>query len=331
MARQTTRKKRTSKKTTPQKARRGMYRGAGAIEKAQQEQENVERRREQRKLQMSGPFRLYLKQKSSREVVIVDEAPDFFMFEHQIYNNGAPGLPKYTNTGCVKEYETCPACQKDGDSSFNLYLTVIDLEEYTNSNTGEIVEFSKKMMVVKSGQQRKFIRRHAKQGSLRGQVVTLTRDGPKDPVIGNDIEWEDKISEEDLAGAYIREWTDREKKVHVENCGEVYDYEEIFQEPTVENILAQLDGEVEAPAGSREQAKAELEEEEEAGTDGWSEDDPEDAPFDPDEEGEEGEEVEEEEEIEEEEEAPVRPARRSAKTSKKKAPASTGRRARRRL
>ena len=207
----------------------------------------------------------------------------------------------------------------------------IDLEEYTNSNTGEIVEFSKKMMVVKSGQQRKFIRRHAKQGSLRGQVVTLTRDGPKDPVIGNDIEWEDKISEEDLAGAYIREWTDREKKVHVENCGEVYDYEEIFQEPTVENILAQLDGEVEAPAGSREQAKAELEEEEEAGTDGWSEDDPEDAPFDPDEEGEEGEEVEEEEEIEEEEEAPVRPARRSAKTSKKKAPASTGRRARRRL
>lgn len=329
----TTRKKRTSKKATPQKARRGMYRGAGAIEKAQQEQEEVERRREQRRAQASGPMRLYLKQKSSREVVIVDEAPDFFMFEHQIYNHGKPGLPKYSYTGCVKEYETCPACQQHGDSSFNLYLTVIDLAEYTNAKN-EVVEFSKKLMVVKSGSQRKFIRRHAKNGSLRGQVVNLTRDGDKDPVIGNDIEWDDKIDEEELTGAYIREWTDREGKKHVENCGEVYDYEEIFQEPSVENILEQLDGEVEAPAGSREQARAELdseEEEEEEGEDGWEGDEAQDAPFDPDEEEEEEGEGEEEGE-EEEEEAPKRPPRRTSKASAKKAPTrSAGRKARRRL
>lgn len=323
-ARRSSRKKTSS---APKKARRGMYRGAGAIEKAQQEQEQVERRREQRRQQMSGPMRLYLKEKSSREVIIVDEAPDFFMFEHQIYNNGAPGLPKYTHTGCVKEYETCPACQQDGDSSFNLYLTVIDLEEYTNKKD-EVVEFSKKLMVVKSGSQRKFIRRHAKNGSLRGQVVTLTRDGPKDPVIGNDIEWEDKVDEEVLANEYVRSWTDRENKTHSENCGEVYDYEEIFQEPTVEGILAQLDGEVEAPAGSREQAKAELAEDE---VDGWSEDDPEDEPFDADEEGEEDEE--DEEEVEDEE-APVRRTARGSRSSKPApAPAAraTGRRARRRL
>lgn len=319
--------RRSSRKTTeaPKKARRGMYRGAGAIQKAQQEQENVERRREQRRQQMSGPMRLYLKEKSSREVIIVDEAPDFFMFEHQIYNNGAPGLPKYTHTGCVKEYETCPACQQDGDSSFNLYLTVVDLDEYTNKKD-EVVEFSKKLMVVKSGSQRKFIRRHSKNGSLRGQVVTLTRDGPKDPVIGNDIEWEDKVAEKDLAGAYMRSWTDRENKTHTENCGEVYDYEEIFGEPTVEGILAQLDGEVEAPAGSREQAKAELAEDE-TNEDGWGEDDPDEAPFDADEEGEEEEAEEAEAEVVDEE-APVRRTSRSSKAAD--AP-SSGRRARRRL
>ncbi len=320
MARQTTR--RSSRKSTsesPKKARRGMYRGAGAIEKAQHEQEEVERRRELRRQQASGPMRLYLKQKSSREVIIVDDAPDFFMFEHQVYNHGKPGLPKYSHTGCVKEYETCPACQEHGDSSFNLYLTVIDLAEYTNKQN-EVVEFSKKLMVVKSGSQRKFIRRHAKNGSLRGQVVQLSRDGDKDPVIGNDIEWDDKIDEEELTTAYMRTWTDRENKSHTENCGEVYDYEEIFQEPTVENIVASLDGDIEAPAGSREQAKAELEEEESG--DGWEGDEAEEAPFDPDEEG--------EEEVEEEEEAPKRPPRRSAKTSKKAPAASTSRRSTRR-
>ncbi len=294
-----------AKTTTSSPQKRGMYRGTGAREKATTEQEAVQARREARQKEFDGPKRLYLKPGETREICIVDDAPDFFMFEHQIYNGKKPNLPYYSYSGCVKEYETCPACQKHGDSNFNLYLTVIDFAEYTAKN-GEVVEFSKKRMVIKSGSQRKFIRRHEKNGSLRGQVVTLTRDGDKDPVIGNDIEWDDKIEEEELSGAYIRSWTDRKKKVHEENCGEVYVYEDIFDEPTIENISAALTGEnaVDAVPGSREQAAEELDSDDDGG-DGWEKDEgPEEVPFDTD--SDDG-----EEEEAEDDEAPKTPIRRS--------------------
>jgi len=294
-------------KTTTSPQKRGMYRGTGARDKAAHEQEEVAKRREARQKEFDGPKRLYLKPGESREICIVDDAPDFFMFEHQIYNGKKPNLPYYSFSGCVKEYETCPACAKHGDSNFNLYLTVIDFAEYT-AKDGTVVEYSKKLMVVKSGSQRKFIRRHEKQGTLRGQVVQLTRDGDKDPVIGNDIEWDDVIEEKELTTEYIRSWTDRKKKVHEENCGEVYDYEQLFDEPTIENITNALTGEnaVDAPAGSRAQAAEELDEvDDDDQGDGWDEDaGPEDVPFDED--SDDGEESEVEDD-----EAPETPTRRS--------------------
>jgi hypothetical protein len=306
-----------------------MYRGSGARDKAAHEQEEVQKRREARQREFDGPKRLYLKPGETREICIVDEAPDFFMFEHQIYNGKKPNLPYYSYCGCVKEYETCPACAKHGDSNFNLYLTVIDFAEYTNK-AGEVVEFSKKLMVVKSGSQRKFIRRHEKNGSLRGQCVTLTRDGDKDPVIGNDIEWDDVMEEEELSGAYIRTWTDRKKKEHSENCGEVYNYEEIFDEPTIDNITNALTGEnaVDAPAGSRAQAAEELDAEDDDKGDGWEGDEAEDVPFDADD-SEEGEE--DEAEDDDGEKAPVRRSRgsRSAQPAAPARSRSEGRRRRR--
>lgn len=314
--------------------RRGMHRGTEGRERAEHEQEANEARREARRKEMSGPLRLYLKPGEEREIIIVDEAPDFYMYEHQIYN-GKGSNPRYTHTGCVKEYETCPACEADQDSSYNLYLTVIDLDEYTNK-AGEVVEFSKKLMVVKSGQQRKFLRRYNRtkdEGGLRGQVVILSRGNDKDPVIGSDIDWDDRIGEEELVGAYIREWTDREKKSHTENCGEVYNYEELFEEATVDGILQALGGKGEAPAGSRKQASQAAEEESDnSGGDGWDKnDDPDDVPFD------EGEEVEgeENEDGKGNDDEPTRPARsrssRSRSQTDDKPSGSEGRRRRRSL
>jgi hypothetical protein len=230
------------------------------------------------------PYRLYLKPKETREIIIVDDAPDFFMFEHQIWNQGRPNEPKYSYAGCVKEYETCPACTKHGDSHYNLYLTVIDLAEFKDGK-GETHTFSKKLMVVKSGSQRKFIRRHAKNGSLRGQIVVLTRDGDKDPVIGNDVEWDEVIDEKELTEGYIRTYKDREGKTHEENCGETYEYEKLFPEPTIENIASVLTGEnaIDMPEGSRAQAAEalEAEAEDDSEVDGWEDgDSPEDAEFD---------------------------------------------------
>jgi hypothetical protein len=294
--------------------RRGQYRGEAARAKAAEQQQENEKRREARKQQAGQPYRLYLKPKETREVIIVDDAPDFFMFEHQIWNQGRPNEPKYTYAGCVKEYETCPACTKHGDSHYNLYLTVIDLAEFKDGK-GETHTFSKKLMVVKSGSQRKFIRRHAKNGSLRGQVVVLTRDGDKDPVIGNDVEWDEVISEADLTEAYIRSYKDREGKTHQENCGETYEYEKLFPEPTIENIASILTGEnaIDMPEGSRAQAAEALDEvaEDDQEVDGWDKDDG------PDEEEFDGAEDEDENEEEEEEVQAPPPAARSASSRRR--------------
>lgn len=218
---------------------RGQYRGAAGRERVEKELEEQKRRQEQRKAQQGQPFRFWMGEGEQREVVICDEAPDFFMYEHNLKD-------KKTNRwnihcGCVKEHDNCPACEEVGDSSYNMYLTVIDFKEFEDSR-GNTHEFSRKLFVVKSGQQKKFLRKFEKEGTLRGAVFTLSRDTKKDPVIGNDIEFEELMDEEELL-TYEREYQDKDGKTHVEKCHEPFDYEELFPEPDVDDILALVGGE----------------------------------------------------------------------------------------
>jgi hypothetical protein len=84
----------------------------------------------------------------------------------------------------------------------------------------------------------------------------MTRDGDKEPSIGNDIEFIDWVDEEELANDYIRTWTDRERKKHTENCGEPYAYEEIFEEPDADTLRALVGGK--PPMGSKRYEQEEL-------------------------------------------------------------------------
>lgn len=298
---------------------RSRYRGEEGRRQAQAEQERIRERRAQRQAQGNQPFRFWMPPNSERKVLVLDEQPDFFRYEHAMMNRDSGRNDLYTD--CIDEFDTCPVCENsDSRPYYAMYLTVIDLEPYTNKQ-GEEVEWSRKLFVVKSGMQRAWTREYERNGSLRGKIFTIFRDGDKDPVTGNQIEedLEEEPYTEDEMAEFERSWTDRENRTHTEDCSVCFDYEEIMPEMTSDELL-RISGGNPAP-GSRQAEEEELggggrsrrgsrsttrgrrgrneetEEEEETtesadDEEGWEEPDASDPPFDPDENEEETEEEE---------------------------------------
>jgi hypothetical protein len=222
------------------------------MRRAAEEQERQRELSEQRRNQTHMPFRFRVGIGETKEAVILDDQPDFFRYEH---NMKGPDGKWNVFTGCVKEFDNCPACDAAGrESYYGMYLTVLDFTEF-KTRSGETVEFSRKLLVVKPAQHKKFIRFFEKEGTLRGAVFEFTRDGDKDSSIGNDIEFVEFMEEDELA-TYTREWTDQEKKKHAEDCSEPYDYEELFEPAETEKLRALVGGKP-AP-GSRAEEQAAL-------------------------------------------------------------------------
>lgn len=228
-----------------QRARKStaFYRGDAGREKADEELVKQKARQEARKEQQNQPFRFRVKSGESTQFVILDDAPDFYRFEHNLKNPQTGFWDTFT--GCVKEFDNCPVCEVAGrESYYALYFSVLDLTPF-ETRDGTKHDFSRKLLVVKPAQQKKFIRAYSKAEkdgvSLRGAIFESTRDGDKDSAIGNDIEFIEYMDEEELA-TYIRTWKDKEGKKQSENCSEPYDYEELFEEPDADSLRALVGG-----------------------------------------------------------------------------------------
>jgi hypothetical protein len=227
----------------------------------------------QKQAQSRKPFRFRVAVGATAEIIVVDEKPDFFLYEHNMKN------PRTGKWGmimpCLKEVDNCPLCEKVGESYYAMYLTVIDLTPF-ETRSGETVEFSRKLLVVKPSQQKKFIRRYEKEGTLRGALFECSRDKDKESAIGNDIEFIEMVPEDELR-QYTRSWKDQEGKKHTENCFEPFVYEELIEVPTIEALRALVGAE--PPPGSKEQVARDI-----GGDDGWDDDDAEGTPWTDDEE-----------------------------------------------
>lgn len=248
--------------------------------------------------QRGQPFRIWIRPGESKKVIILDDKPEFFMYEHQGKN---PQTGKWGfHVPCIKEVANCPGCETfEKDSYYAMFLSVIDLSKFEDRN-GKVHKFSRKLMCIKSGQQKKFLRRFERSGTLRGQVVILNRDGEKDPVIGNDFEFLEMKDESALSSKkYTRKYKDAKGKVHVEDCSQPYTYTDVFQEPT-EDSLRELLG-ADASPGSMREAEEELDEDDD---DDWEEEDEDEdeVPWDEEEDEDEDEDETEEDEDEDEDE-----------------------------
>lgn len=229
------------------------FRGNDGMSRTDEELALAKQRAEQRKTAGGQPFRFYVPVGETRRVIVTDDKPDFFMYEHALKD--ADGKWGRLFTGCVKTFDNCPVCESAGkESYYAMFLSVIDLTPFTLRD-GTEVEFSRKLLVVKPAQQKKFLRFFQKEGTIRGAMFDMTRDGDKDSSIGNDIEFVEFVDEDELA-TYTRSWKDKDGKKHTENCDEPYVYEELFEEPTTEKLRAVVGGEP-AP-GSRRQAEREV-------------------------------------------------------------------------
>lgn len=228
-------------------ARSSGYRGSAGMKKMEEEQERAEAAREANKNMMGAPFRFFCPVGESREIVIVDEAPDFFRYEHNLKNTRSGRWDIFT--ACINENANCPVCKNaERPAYFAMYLTIIDLTPYTTRD-GDEVPWSKKLLVVKSAQQKKLVRLYERHKSMRGMILQMTRDGEKDASIGNDIEFVEFMSEDDLE-TYESEYKDQNGKVHEVIGSEIYDYDELFPEPTEQALRAIVGGKAEP--GSRD-------------------------------------------------------------------------------
>lgn len=209
-------------------------RGAAGRARVDEEIASAKAKEEARKARGHEPMRFWMPEGSTREVIVVDDEPWFFRYEHAMKN---PKTGRFDLImGCTRDFDNCPVCAAlDGkEGSFNMYLTVIDTTEFTTSDKKK-VPFSRKLFVVKSANQKKFLRRFEKDGTLRGAVFELSRDGSKSPAIGNDIEFVEYIDEDALL-EYERTYKDRDGKTHKEICHEPFDYEALMPEPDSDSL-----------------------------------------------------------------------------------------------
>lgn len=242
---------------TARKKATGFYRGAAGREKADEELAKQKARAEARKEQQHMPFRFRVKTGNSTQFVVLDDEPDFYRFEHNLKNPQSGIWDIYT--GCVKETDNCPVCDTTGrESYYALYLSVLDFTEF-ETRDGQVHTFSRKLLVVKPAQQKKFLRAYAKAEkdglTLRGAIFEVTRDGDKDSAIGNDIEFIEYMDEDELT-SYVREWTDKDGKKQVEDCSVPFVYEDLFDEPDVESLRALVGAP--PPPGSRAHERSAL-------------------------------------------------------------------------
>lgn len=251
------------------------YRGDDAIKRVDEELEQQKRRREEAAKRGSQPFRFFCGVGETKEYIILDDKPDFFMYEHTIQD---PHTRKWgLHKPCIDAFDNCPICEMVGPSVYTMFLSVLDLTPFKDKN-GVEHDFSRKLLAVKPSQQKRFLRHLSKNETLRGALFETTRDGPKDAAIGDPV-FVEYVDEEELSTAFIREWKDREGKAVTENCGEPFDYEALFSEPTREELAALVGAE--ATPGSKAQRRRDMGDDDDNGSftkpdddDAWGKDEP---------------------------------------------------------
>lgn len=238
------------------------YRGAAGIAKMQEEQARQEAQREASSMNAGMPFRFFCPVGETRQIVILDEMPDFFRYEHNLKDARSGKWNIFT--ACIAENANCPVCRNnERPAYYALFLSILDLTPYVNKDNIE-VPWSKKLICIKSQQQKKILRYYERHGTLRGLVLNMTRDSDKDAAIGNDIE-EDGFMTEDELGQYVDAYTDSQGKEHEVIGYEAFDYDELFPPVTEESLIAIAGGRAEAGtrAGDRQTLRGD------SSGDGW--------------------------------------------------------------
>lgn len=187
-----------------------------------------------------GPIPFTLDYNSSAKAIAVDD-PLFFLYIHTI----KLGPKNFVRLTCIRDTETCPACETGDNPAYAVVGTVIDTRPYQKKD-GSIVKFTKKPIIAKGKAREVLLRRMEENGGkLRGMVLKFSRGSTQtESNVGEDIQILAKITKEQAektkpADVSLKEWLSP------------LDYKEIFK-PKSAKDMAEILG-VEPPLGSGEE------------------------------------------------------------------------------
>lgn len=177
----------------------------------------------------NGVFRFYLKPDQEKTITFLDgdldedgDLENICFYEHTI---NTKGYPKYVCINDPSEGVECPICAT-GDSQpyFATVFTVLVHESWsTKKDPTNVHECSIQLFVAKSGVADKLRKKAKKQGGLTGVTFEVSRSNAEAYNVGDDFEFVQKDTMEDLVDAFPSE-VDKDGNSLVK----VLDYEKVL-------------------------------------------------------------------------------------------------------
>lgn len=176
----------------------------------------------------TGIHRLYMRPDSEATLVVLDDLL-FPVREHEFKD--ARGWKKFET--CIQEVEgECAGCESNLRSYLAFVTTVIHIDPKKKDGTEQ--KPTKKLMVVKQGASKTWLKRQKEMGTLKGKAFKLERSGDtKSPTTGSNIEFK-KDADMEKVKSLAPEGIDKEEWV------KPYDYKEIFKPKSPKELRAAL-------------------------------------------------------------------------------------------
>lgn len=224
-----------------------MHRGAVAEQARVRVAQEAEARREQ----SFKPWRLWLPPNTQADIIILDNVLGPSFYEHALPNPQNGGKRTLFEL-CPKEYGDCPLCASDKDSSYIMFLSVLDLRVIPAKEGRPAIPYTKKVLAVKHQLQPFFVRQLERHnGNFRGLHLLMTRDGPQSYAIGTP-EYHAFHDEAALAENFNNpERRTQDGSRVIKEAGSdllPFNYGEMFTQPSSEDLRRRYGGV--APAGS---------------------------------------------------------------------------------
>jgi hypothetical protein len=199
-------------------------------------EEDVENVKKEVASRRKSPLRLWLNEKESKKIIILDDQP-FSIWEHHMRING-----KWGNFfSCPKGFSddvVCPICMSGNNRQFSAFISVIDCTGYKNKKGETAGKYSRTLFAMPETVLDRFLAYRAKHTTLVGALIEIQRTSEKAPRLG-DV-WEVLKTGIDVEKDEKLWWKSREDgKKHPP---EPFDYKKIFAPKTASELQALASG-----------------------------------------------------------------------------------------
>jgi hypothetical protein len=159
---------------------------------------------EQRAAERNKMWRYWMKEKEDATIVFLDGdlvdsgSEEGKLDVHPFYEHTVKHKGEWMNIVCAEESgDICPLCEADDKRSLVAAFTVIDTRKIQGRN--KVYENEPKLFIAKQRTITQLQKIATKRGGLRGCVFEVSRSDERAARVGDQFDFEGKLSEEELA------------------------------------------------------------------------------------------------------------------------------------